>query len=236
MKTAASRKPFLLLIGAMLLLSVPYFGYAADTVTIQGRIKSLDGEPVSDAEVFLYTSNNTRKPADFISAKSDRTGSYRLVVPRTDYWAVARAKKGERYGPLLPGDRHSGEPVRVTADDEKIIELDFNVADMRELARQKDKMLQDLVEVSGRVLDPAGIGVPEVYVYARTSRIAVTIPDYISSWTDKDGRYRLLLPTGRYFLGITGKFPPPSGPQPLREFDMPAGKLPVAIDLHMQVQ
>ena len=209
---------------------------AADTFVLEGRISSISGEPVADAEVYLYVGANTRRPADFISAKTDRNGAYRMVVPRAGYWAVARVKKGERYGPLMPGDRHSGEPVRVTPDDEPTVAQDFTVADLRELAQQRKKSLEELAELAGRVLDREGKGVADAYVYARTNRLTLTMPEYFSAWTDREGRYRLLLPPGHYFLGIAREFPPPPDKQQLREIDVRSGNLPVAIDLQNPVE
>jgi hypothetical protein len=219
-----------------LTLAVPLAVFAAETFVLTGRVSSLSGEPVADAEVYLYTGANTRRPADFISAKTDRNGAYRMVVPRASYLAVARVKKGERYGPLMPGDRHSGEPVRVAPDDEPVTTQDFTLADMRELAQKRKKSLEDLAEVAGRVLDAEGKGVTDAYVYARTNRLTLTTPEFFSAWTGREGHYRLLLPPGRYYLGIAREFPPLPDKRQLREVDVPGGNLPVAIDLQNPVE
>src|SRR6185369_4937558 len=76
---------------------------ADDTFTLQGVISGISGEPVKDAELYIYGTSNTRRPADFISPKTGSNGAYRLVLPKRAYWGVARIKKGERYGPLMPG-------------------------------------------------------------------------------------------------------------------------------------
>jgi hypothetical protein len=209
---------------------------AADTFVLQGKITSLEGQGVAEAEVYLYTSKNTRRPADFISPKSDPGGSYRMVLPPGVYWAVARIKKGERFGPLMPGDRHSGEPVRIAPEGDPELTQDFTVADMQELAQKREKSREELMELSGTLTDADGKGVAGAYVYARTGLVTATLPEYLSAWTDDSGKYRLKLPPGHYFLGIARTFPPPGGTAPIREIELPAGKLPVAIDLQIPVE
>jgi hypothetical protein len=210
--------------------------FAAETFVLQGKISSLDGQGVADAEVYLYASKNTRRPADFISPKSDTRGSYRMVLPQGTYWAVARIKKGERFGPLMPGDRHSGEPVRIAPEGDRELTQDFTVADMQELAQKREKSREELVELSGTLTDSEGKGVAGAYVYARTGLVTATLPEYISAWTDESGRYRLKLPAGHYFLGSATIFPTPGGTAHIREIELPAGKLPVAIDLQIPVE
>lgn len=209
---------------------------AGGNFTLQGKITSLTGEAVADAEVYLYASRNTRRPADFISPKSSDAGSYRMVLPAGDYWAIARVKKGERFGPLMPGDRHSGEPVKVVPEDETELTVNFTVADMQEYAQRREKGREELVEITGRLTGSDGKALAGSYAYARTGRLAATLPDYFSAWSDENGRYRLKLPPGRYYLGSAREFPPPAGSPPLQEIDLSGGKLPVAIDLQIAAE
>jgi hypothetical protein len=208
---------------------------AADTFTLQGVVSTLSGQPVADAEIYLYSSRNTRRPADFISPKSGTNGAYRLVLPRASYWGVARIKRGERFGPLLPGDRHSGEPVKIDPDSDTTLTLDFTVADMQELAQRREKGREELLEVSGTVT-ANGAAVAGAYVYARTGRISATLPEYFSGWTDSSGKYRLKLPPGSYFFGSDRTFPPDGSSAALQEIELTAGKLPVAINLQLPVE
>jgi len=211
-------------------------GYGAeDTFTLQGVVSTLSGEPVPDAEIYVYSSRNTRRPADFISTKSANNGAYRLVLPRAAYWGVARIKKGERFGPLLPGDKHSGEPFKIDPDTEKILTLDFTVADMQELAQRREKGREELMEISGTVTYN-GTGVAGAYVYARIGRISTTLPEYFSGWTDASGRYRMKLPTGSYLLGCDRDFPPAGRVTSYQEVALTTGKLPVAINLQLPVE
>jgi len=211
-------------------------GYCAeDTFTLQGVVSTLSGEPVQNAEIYVYSSRNTRRPADFISTKSGTSGAYRLVLPRAAYWGVARIKKGERFGPLLPGDKHSGEPVKIEPDTEKTLTIDFTVADMQELAQRREKGREELIEIAGTVSDNGKV-VAGAYVYARIGRISATLPEYFSEWTDATGRYRLKLPAGSYFLGCDKNFPPAGKSTNFQEVALTTGKLPVAINLQLPVE
>lgn len=221
----------LLLFCSVIFSAATLYG-AESAFTLQGVVTTLSGEPVADAEIYVYSSANTRRPADFISPKSGKNGAYRLVLPKASYWGVARIKKGERFGPLLPGDKHSGEPVKIDPDTEASLTLDFNVADMQELAQRREKGCAELMEIAGTVTS-AGKGIEGVYVYARVGRITVTVPEYISGWTDAAGNYRLKLPPGKYLLGSDRLFPPAGISSNLLEIDISVGKLPVAINLQL---
>jgi len=236
--TRRQLKRFILRSAALLLpatLLLPPILQAEENLTVSGKISSISGEPVAGAEVYLYSSGNTRKPADFISPKTSPAGIYRMVVPKAPYRAVARLKKGERYGPLMPGDRHSGEPVSIVPDEEKELTLDFTVADMQELAQRREKGRDELAEIAGTVT-ASGKSIASIYIYARSGRLAATLPEYFSAWTGADGRYSLKLPPGHYFLGMATEFPPPENAAELKEVTISAGKLPVAIDLHFPLQ
>jgi len=213
------------------------FGYGAEnTFTLEGVISTLSGEPVQDAEVYIYSSSNTRRPADFISTKSGKNGVYRLILPRATYWGVARIKKGERFGPLQPGDKHSGEPAKIEPDAEKSVALDFTVADMQELAQRREKGREELLmEISGTIT-ANGAAVAGAYVYARIGRISATLPEYFSGWTDSTGKYRLKLPAGSYFLGCSKSFPPAGPSGNLHEVTITSWKLPVAINLQLPLE
>jgi len=218
-------------------LLVATAGYGADdTFNLQGVVSTLSGEPVQGAEIYLYSSSNTRRPADFISPKSGMTGAYRLVLPRATYWGVARIKKGERFGPLQPGDKHSGEPVKIEPDAEKSVTLNFTIADMQELAQRREKGRDELlIEVSGTVTSH-DTGVAGAYVFAKTGRISATLPEYFSAWTDAAGGFRLKLPVGSYLLGCDKIFPPIKNNSNYTEIELIEGKLPVAINLQLPVE
>jgi len=218
-----------------MLLTVSSATGSEDTFTLKGVISGISGEPVKDAELYVYGTPNTRRPADFISPKTGGSGAYRMVLPKAVYWAVARIKKGERYGPLMPGDRHSGEPVRIDPDSDPLLTLDFTVADMQELAQKREKGLDELVEISGTVTRD-GKAAADVYLFARTGKIAAALPEYFSGWTDESGKYRMKLPPGVYHIGCETEFPPPVNSEGVQEIKVTAGNLPVAINLQLPLK
>jgi hypothetical protein len=206
-----------------------------DTFTLQGVVSGISGEPVKDAELYVYGTSNTRRPADFISPKTGSNGAYRLVLPKKVYWGVARIKKGERYGPLMPGDRHSGEPVRIDPETDTVLTLDFTVADMQELAKKREKGRDELIEISGTVTRD-GKAAANAYVFARVGKITATLPEYFSGWTDDSGIFSIKLPPGHYHIGCETEFPPAVASERVQEIDVTAGKLPVAISLQLPLR
>lgn len=204
----------------------------SEAALIRARISDITGKPVQGVKIFLYESSNVRKPADFISEASDAAGKAAVTVPKGMYRAVARLKKGALYGPLMPGDKHSGEPVSIDCSEDGETEADFVVADIREIGQKKRTSNAETIRLSGRILDQEGNPVAQAYAFAHSGKEIEFVPEYLSAWTDHNGNYALYLPaTGVFFVGSARQFPPAQKPAGLKEFRPETGKLDVATDL-----
>ncbi len=185
----------------------------SSTGILTGKILDADGQPVQSAEVFVYDSTDIRRPADYISQKTGQDGVYSVVVSQGIYWAVARVRQGDqKYGPLLPGDRHSGEPLEVDISGKDPIEEDFIVVNLKESGKLTRKTREGFFKIQGRLFDPQSNPLQFGYVFASLTRSLREIPDYISPWTDSDGAFTIYLPQGKYYIGIAEKFPPGNAP------------------------
>ena len=215
---------------AWLLLSGALAG-VAEAALLRGRVADIDGKPLAGVKLFVYDSANVRRPATFISPPSAGDGTAAITVPPGTYWVVARIKKDESYGPLMPGDRHSGEPAVMDLTSEAELEQEFTVADIRDLGRRRQAIAEDSVRLSGRILDSDGKPAANAYVFASTTKDGSRIPDFISAWTGTDGSYALIVPTGRkYYVGTARRFPAPAW-RPSTEFTPAAGKSDIALDV-----
>ena len=204
---------------------------AAQTFIFRGKIVDMAGKGVCGAEVFIYDSTNTRRPADFITGPSDKEGSYTIQLPAGKrYWAVARVRQDGKYGPLSPAAQHSGEPVAIDAD-EGLVERQFIVADIRQVARGKQKAREDMVKVSGRVVDGEGAPVSSAYVLVNAMREVSQLPDYVSGWTEETGLYTLYLPPGEYFIGAAVTFPTGPGMKLEKRLSAVSSQSDIAIDV-----
>jgi hypothetical protein len=203
---------------------------------IKAKIVDINGKPAEGVKIFLYDSNNVRKPADFISNPSDKNGQVVLKVPAGKYWAVARIKKDVSYGPLMPGDKHSGEPVELECSENMDTELGFEVADILDVGQKKRTNTADFIRLWGRVVDSEGKPLADVYVFAHSSEDIEFVPEYISAWTDESGNYIVYLPSkGSYFVGSSRQFPPKTKPLGLRLVEAETVKLDVATDIQLIV-
>ena len=217
------------------LIAVPP-AFPAGTGVLKARVTDLQGVPLAGAKLFLYDSSNVRRPADFISPLSDSAGQVRIVLPPGRYWAIARHKADGKYGPLLPGDRHSGEPLEIDLAGDGA-DAEFVVADLRELGQKKRTGSSDVVRVRGRVVDAGGVPVSGAYVHAGTNREFSELPEYISAWTGGDGEYELYLPAGKgYFAGASRQFPPVAGESGVTPFDATFDKIDIAMDITLTVK
>ncbi len=198
------------LCGSLFLCAVFSVGASAgqETSLLKGKVADISGKAVEGARVFIYDSLDVRRPAEFISSPADKEGLFRLVLPAGKYWAVARLKKTEGYGPLMPGDKHSGEPVEIELVSGGEVNKDFTVADLRETMRIKTRAKEGLVKISGRIIDGDGSPLKSAYAFANTGEQISGIPDYVSAWVDEEGRYTLFVPRGKYHVGCAFEFPP----------------------------
>lgn len=180
---------------------------AIETAVFSGQVLDLDKKPVEKAEIFLYTTENIRRPADFISAATDASGQFRMTLPVGKYWAVARVRKGEKYGPLMPGDKHSGDPINLEINSVEPTQEIFTVVNLAESSRLNKKNSGDFFKIKGRIVDQQGNSIKAAYATANRSELSQQLADYISAWTDKEGQYVLFLPAGTYYLGYALTFP-----------------------------
>jgi hypothetical protein len=195
--------------GIFLLPAAPQPANALENGILSGRVVDVSHNPVAGVEVFVYSHSNIRRPADYISPATNQKGEYRITLPPGTYWAVARFRRGEqRFGPLLPGDKHSGAPVEIGLAPGENAEEDFVIADLAETSKLSVKLDTSFIKIEGVLLTAEGSPVPNAYAFANRNEAMKKIPDYVSAWTDSSGGYLLFLPPGTYYLGSAGEFPP----------------------------
>lgn len=184
--------------------------FAEQKAVLKGRILDTEGKALKGASVFIYDSSEIKRAVDLVSAQTGEDGFFRLELPLGRYWAIARIKAGGRYGlgPLMPGDKFSGEPMEIELAPGEELAVDFVVMDIREFARQKKKLSSDYIRIKGRIIDEKGQPVRMAYALANMQEKSPKIPDYLSAWTDDEGQYTLFLPRGKYYLGYATAFPP----------------------------
>lgn len=223
-------------LAAVFVLTCAFPVFAAETRLLTAKISDIEGRPMAGAKLFLYDSSNVRKPADFISPLSDHAGQLQIALPPGKYWVVARFKADGTYGPLMPGDKHSGEPLEVDLTDGRT-EADFVVADIRELGQRKRASATEALRLKGRVLDSQGAPVAQAFVYANRSGEFNDLPDFISAWTGTDGAYEVYLPPGAtYFVSASREFPLKKQEHSAKPVVLTGGKIDIAKDIDLTVQ
>ncbi|MHB1349078.1 MAG: carboxypeptidase-like regulatory domain-containing protein [Desulfobulbaceae bacterium] len=221
-----------LLLFVLLALAAGCPAVAEETGMLSGRVVDVGRNPVAGASIFVYNTGNIRRPADYISPPTDSAGAFRLSLPPGRYWAVARARQGEeKYGPLLPGDRHSGAPLETEIRAGETVEEEFVVADLRETSQLEVKRDVTFHRIEGVLLDKEGAPLADVYAFARREQSGRGIPEFVSAWTDAGGGYVLFLPPGTYWLGIAATFPPEPATVPRQKVvvDNPAKNINIVL-------
>lgn len=195
------------------LISVPFpdDGKAGTRAVLKGRVTDTEGLGVGGANIFIYNSPDVRRPADFISAQTDNDGAFRMTLPPGKFWVQARLRKTEGYGPLMPGDKHSGEPKEIELVAEGELQADFTLRDLKEASTPMSRTSADYIRLQGRIVDMDGMPVKMAYAVASANGKVSGVPEYVSAWTAADGLYTIYLPRGKYFLGAAPSFPPDPG-------------------------
>jgi carboxypeptidase family protein len=194
---------------------------AAEEAVLTGRVVDADGKAVEGAMVFAYGSQDVRRSADFISTRTGSDGKYRIVLPAGRYWLVARSKQKEEYGPLMPGDKHSGEAVQMDIA-ANAAQKDFVVTDLKDARRLKTREREGPLRISGRIIDEKGAPVREAYAFASRREKTAGMPEYLSAWVNEAGQYTLYVPRGKYVIGAATVFPPGPGYSVRGEMDVDA--------------
>lgn len=208
---------------------------AAETHLLKATFADIKGQPLEGAKLFLYDSLNVRRPADFISNLSDSTGQVQMILPPAKYWGVARFKADGKYGPLLPGDKHSGDPLEIDMT-EPLVTAEFVISDIIELGQKKRANATDSMRLKGRVFNAKGDPVANAYVFANRSKDLNELPDYISAWTGVDGKYEVYLPPGGvYWVAASRQFPMINREVVSKPFVFEQGKIDIAIDINFTV-
>lgn len=207
-----------LFLAVLFVLAGPVLAACRENGVLVGRILDVSRNPVTGAAVFVYSSPETRRAADYISPATDEAGVFRITLPPGRYWAVARVRLGtEQYGPLLPDDRHSGAPLETDIGAGETVEEEFIVRDLRETSLLEARMDTSFLRIEGMVQTMEGDPVEDVYAFARREREGGGIPDYVSTWTGAGGDYTLYLPAGTYWLGSARTFPPDADSVPRQQ-------------------
>ena len=81
----------LILLAAFILFSAaPIYSSTAavEKLILKGNVTDVEGEAVRGAEIYIYDSPDTRRPADFISARTGISGGFSISLAAGRYWAV----------------------------------------------------------------------------------------------------------------------------------------------------
>jgi len=111
-------------------------------------------------------------------------------------------------GPLMIGDKVSGDPMEIEVKPGDRIDLTFTVLNLLDTIKVRTKKRNDLNRITGIIVDAKGKPLAGAYAFANRHQSAVTMAGYFSAWTEDDGAFSIFLPNGSYYLGAKKTFAP----------------------------
>ncbi len=164
---------------------------------IYGKV-TFEGRPIEKCYVYVYKDlrSGLRGPAYMVYPSRD--GSFSINLPEGSYYIIARKRaKGGMYGPIEEGDLFNfyyGNPVKI----KKGLLKNVNIECVKRLSQLEEDI--GFSEITGFVKDAKGNPVQGLFVLLYQNKNMQGKPLYISSRTDKEGRFIIKVPHGEYFI------------------------------------
>lgn len=194
---------------------------AADGKTsVRGQLH-INGEPVADAFVYVYTRGNALTgPSYGQVVQSDERGFFRLNLSAGQYWLSARRRSdGSRVGDVSAGDlsgEYPGNPLKLETGQQRTL-TNWPLRVVSETAlekkREQGKFTRTSTWLSGRVIDEDQLPLSGIYLFAYRDSRMIGKPDFISMPSAKDGTFSLYLDQGgEFYVGARSTFGGPLEP------------------------
>jgi len=179
-----------------------------NTTSIEGRVVA-DGEPLSDAYVYLYidAADALKGQGYRMSQPTDANGRFYFDgLPDISYLLVARKRaQGGRVGPVLNGDWlgiYPGNPLVTRAGQTQLVEIP-TVQKIKSEISSETFATPGGPQVQGVVVDKEGKPIAGLHVFAYSDRvIGHKRPETLSAPTAADGHFVLnFAAPGTYYIG-----------------------------------
>jgi len=185
----------------------------ADTGTVTGRLVLSDGKSLADGQVFFF---DVKSPLDKpvigkywrvpdVAEHADSLGRFSIQLDAGSYYmgAIKRSSAG-KLGPPESGDYYL--PVHDARGKYREITIKSNattnLGTIKGIQRFSPKLAHykgTTTAIEGRILTSTGDPVPSMYVLAYTDPSMRGRPSFVSTSSDRDGRYQLRVDKGRTF-------------------------------------
>lgn len=193
----------------------------SDGKTIASGQLLLNGEPLADAFVYVYTRGDALTgPAYGQIIRADELGRFTLNLAAGRYWLAARKRNdGSRVGDPEAGDlngEYSGNPLILKTGEQRKLEQ-WALEPVTKAAKQRrladGKFTKTSTWLDGRVINEDRVPVAGIYLFAYRDNRMIGKPNFISSPTDADGQFRIYLEKGgEFFVGARSTFGGPLEP------------------------
>lgn len=163
---------------------------------LEGRILSGD-KPLSGASVEIYLkSEKDRSTLPFATTSTDGDGRYRITLPAGRYFIIGKKKEMDDGRTRMLMAECPANPIEVTDTFREVAPFP-----LREMGRDGGLVPEPQTGVRGRLIhDGNPIADAYIYVYSEADS-GLMGPSYGESVrSDKDGRFQLDLPAGRFYL------------------------------------
>ncbi|PNU20541.1 hypothetical protein C2E25_06600 [Geothermobacter hydrogeniphilus] len=187
------RRIFLLFLTCLLLTGCQRSGPSG----LSGELQ-FDDKPLAGASVEIYLkADKDRSVQPFAVTTTDGDGRYRLELPPGRYFVIGKQRRTAADGrPQMLMAECPANPLEVTTG-----MLEVPTFSLREMGRDGRLVADADTSLAGRVTRD-GVGVAGAFVYVYTEAgVDLMGPSYGAAVeTDADGRFRVALPAGEFWL------------------------------------
>jgi len=199
--------------------------------TISGRLLLDNGKPLDGGQVFFFDASSTldrpqlgkfwRVP-DFVE-QTTATGTFTATLPVGRYYIAAVKRMSDvNVGPPIDGDYflpshdRKGKYRSLTANDGAVSDIG-TIKGIQRYSSRRDAYKGKISAVEGKLMHEDGSAVEGMFVFAYTDSSMQGRPQFVSTKSDKDGHYRLLVDRGRIVylrsrVAYAGGSPRPGAP------------------------
>jgi uncharacterized GH25 family protein len=202
-------------------------GNNPDKTGLACRVVDVNGEPLKDAYVYLFSVSNPdlRRKAEIVSVATLKDGSVSIESDTTGYYFLVARKRHNIHerGPLKEGDYQGyyyANPINIIRGQYSTVTIECSMKKKEFIPNNPVIIPAGKYGIRGRILDKNGNPLSGLFAFAYKNEFNISRrPDYKSMFTGSDGKFLIIVEReGFYAVGARKTHGGPPEPGDLSGF------------------